>query len=131
MNGALLYAANENTQAYVAAGTVIDFGETVRRHGNNIILSGGNVEVEGAGFYSGIVNLSFTGAAGTATIQVYKNGVPIRGARVIRTTVADTSFVAAIPFAIRDKCCCGDVITVGISGVAGNVTNAAILTVKD
>lgn len=126
-----MYAANTSTQAYVATGTTINFGSVVRRYGNNIALSGGNVVVRGAGYYNVDVNIGFTGAAGTATIQVFKDGVAIPGATATITTAADTNFAVTIPTLIREVCCNESTITVVISGVAGNVVNAAIVVEKE
>ena len=130
MSKALLYAANTSTQAYVATGTVINFGNVVRRYGSNINLSGGNISVNGSGYYNIDAHFTFNGAAGTATIQLYKDGVAIPGAVATQVESATGTYAVTIPAVIREVCCCESTITAVISGVAGNVTNAAIVVEK-
>lgn len=130
MSKALILASNTNAQA-VANGGVVNFGSIVRRFGNCLYMSGGNVVAKGEGYYPLFVTLSFTATAGTATIQIYKDGVEIPGAKVVRTTVADTTFAITIPTAIRQRCCTESVIEVKINGVTANVVNASILMTKE
>lgn len=130
MSKALIYAANTNSQS-LANGAVINFGTPVRRFGNNLYMAGGNVEARGEGYYSGIANLSFAATAGTATVQVFKDGVAIPGAKATITIEAATNYQVAIPFVARQRCCNESTITVTISGVAPTVTNAAIEVVKE
>lgn len=130
MSKALILASNTNAQA-VANGGVVNFGNIVRRFGNCLYMSGGNVVAKGEGYYPLFVTLSFTATAGTATIQIYKDGVEIPGAKVVITTVADTTFAITIPTAIRQRCCAESVIEVKINGVTANVVNASILMTKE
>lgn len=132
MSRSILYAANTTAQTTVATGTVIDFGRIVRRYGSNLNLSGGNVTTMGMGYYDFDANVSFTaGGAGTATIQLYKDGTAIPGASATFTTESATRYAITIPFTTRDRCCCESTITAVVSGVAGSVTNAAINVAKD
>lgn len=124
-----LYGANTASQA-VAVGGAINFGNVIRRFGNNINLNGPNVTLSGAGYYDIDTNFTFTAAAGTATITLYKNGVPIPGATISRTTAADTIYTVSIPAIVREVCCAGSAITAVLSGVAGTFTDAAIVVEK-
>ena len=132
MSKSVLYAVNSSTQPFVATGTVVNYGLPVRRYGNNINVSGGNVVVDGIGYYSIDTNLTVTpSGAGTLLVQVYKDGVAIPGANITRTVAADTAYAVTIPAIIRQNCCCDSTITVEFSGVAGNISNAAMVAEKE
>lgn len=132
MSKSIIYAGNSNTQTSTATGTVVSFPTIVRRYGNNLALSGGNVVIRGAGYYTGYVNLTFEGTAtGTAVFTVYKNGVAIPYANASRSTADATIYNITIPFADRNTCCADEVYTVVASGVAVDITNAAILVEKE
>ena len=126
-----LYAANTNTQA-VAVNGVISFGNVVRRFGNNVGISGGNVIMNGAGYYDIDTNITFADtAAGTATIQLYANGTAIPGALAqITTGTANAVHSISIPAVVRNTCCADNIITAVVTGVAISVTNAAIVVEK-
>jgi len=131
MSKSVIYSANTNSQSVVATGSVINFGSIVRRYGQNLNLSGGNVVTSGIGYYNVDVNVSFTVASGTtATIQIFKDGVAVEGAEAILTTGTNT-YQATIPCLIRNNCCCESIITVVISGVGATVINASIVVEKE
>ena len=132
MSKSTIYASNTLTQDFVATGTTIDFGSIVRRYGNNTAMSGGNVVVDGVGYYSVDTNVTFSAdAVGTALIQLYKDGLAIPGAKASVTTAADTIYAISIPSIIRQTCCCNEgTISAIISGVAGTITNASIVVEK-
>ena len=126
MSKALMYAANSSTQT-IADGNVINFGSIIKRFGR-IDISGGNIITNGVGYYDIDVNLTIVGtSAGSAIIQIYSNGVMVPGACVTVATTANSTESITIPAAIRQKCCASETITVKISGISANVTNAAIL----
>lgn len=128
MSKSVIYAANTVSQT----GSVIDFGNIIRRYGCNLKLSGGNIEVTGAGYYDLDVNITFLASgAGTATIQVYFDGVAVPGAKVTFTTESATNYAISIPSIIKQNCNCTGTIAVVISGVAGNVSNAGIVVEKE
>lgn len=131
MSRSILYAANLNNQDFVAAGTIINFGNIIRRYGCNLNLSGGNVTIDGAGYYDTDINVTFTAAAGTVSIQIYKDGVAVPGAEATLTTAATTNYSLTIPAMIRENCCCESIITVVISGAVGTVSNATIKVEKE
>ena len=132
MSTSVLYAGNNVPVTTTVVGTVIPFSNIVRRYGKNLNVSGGNVVVNGEGYYSGIVNITYQGtAAGTVEFTVFKDGVEIPFANASATTAVDVINSAQIPFRVREKCCCESTITVVASGVAVDVTNSAISIEKD
>lgn len=131
MSKSILYAANTNPQTFIANGSIVNFGSIIRRYGCNVVLSGGNAVVDGQGYYDVDVNLTFTAAAGTVVVQIFKDGVAVQGAEATITTVADTSYAVTIPTIVRQSCCCESTITVVISGVAGTISNASIKVEKE
>lgn len=132
MSKSVLYTANTSTQPFVATGTIVNFGTPVRRYGNNINVSGGNVVVDGIGYYNLDTNLTVEATgAGALLVQVFKDGVAITGASATITVAADTTYAVTIPAIVRENCCCESTITVVVSGVAGNVTNAAMVVEKE
>lgn len=127
---ALLFATNTATQA-LTDGQAVNFGQPVRRYGKNIQLSGGNVVVNGEGYYPMIAALSFeAGAAATYTVQLYENGVAIPGARELIEAASGVIVSATVPGVVRIKCCEEKVITATISGGAATVENADIIVTK-
>lgn len=126
-----LYAVNTNEQA-TTIGAVINFGNVVRRFGQNINLSGGNVVLHGIGYYNISASFTIRGAsANVVDIQLYKNGTPITGAFVRRTGAVGNVCTLTIPeVMLREFCCNESVITAVITGDASTVTNATINVVK-
>lgn len=120
-----IYAVNTAEQD-IALGGVINFGSAVRRFGTNCNIAGGNVVIEGAGYYDIIASFTIEAAAGTTTISLYKDGLPIPGATATLTTVADTTYAMTIPAIVRNQCCIESVITAVVSGTAQTVSNATI-----
>lgn len=126
----LLYAANTIAQT-LTAGQYIGFGVPVRRYGRNIQMSGGNVTIDGEGYYPIIANVTgIAAAAGIVSVQLYENGVPIPGAIASATVAADDTFAVAIPTAVRIKCCEEKVVTAQLLTVGAEITNASILVEK-
>lgn len=124
-----LYAANTGTQS-VAAENLINFGGVVRRFGQYLKLSGGNVVAEGTGYYDVIANLTFTAdTAGEVNVYLYKDGIQIPGATVSVPGTADIEYAVTIPAIIRNRCCGESVITAK-ADVDINLTNAAISAKK-
>lgn len=123
---AILYAANTNAQA-VALNGIISFGDVVRRLGCNLNIANGTLISGSAGYTKIDTNFTVTAGAGTTTITLYKDGVPITGATASVVTTADQIVNIQIPAIVRDYRCCGSTITAVLSGAAGTVTNAAIV----
>lgn len=120
----LLYAVNAISQV----GPNVNFGDVVRRIGSNIQLSGGNPVIVGAGYYKIDSKFVVTLAdAGTATITLLEDGVPIPGANATFTVAAGT-YTVSIPAVVREVCCEKNTITATVS--TGTIVNASILIEK-
>lgn len=131
MSKSLIYAGNSNSQPTVATGTTIKFIDLVRRYGNNLKLSGGNVISNGAGYYEGEAKITYTGTgAGLVKFTVFRNGAEIPYANASATTAENVTNTATIPFVSRDVCCCDEIITVVASGAVVNVIDASIKVIK-
>lgn len=129
MGKSILYAVNPNDQT-VAVGSIVNFGNLVRRYGCDCNISGGNAVVKSTGFYNIDTNMDFTASAsGTVTITLYQDGVAIPGAFSTRTVVADAQYQITIPAVVRARCCfCNNsTITAVVSGQTVEVNNAAII----
>lgn len=128
----LLYAVNTLTQAIPATGTEINLGTATRSAGCNLSAAGGQIVVKGIGYYD--IDSNFTFAAtgtGTATLTLLKDGISIAGAtQSITIATAGDNVSFNIPAIIKQTCCKESVITAFITGVAGNITNAAIMAEK-
>lgn len=117
----LLYAVNASPQA----GPDVNFGSIVRKMGQNIQFSGGNPVIIGSGYYKIDSKFVVTLAeAGTATITLLEDGVPIPGATATFTVAAGT-YTVSIPAVVREICCEKNTITATVSN--GTVANASIL----
>lgn len=126
---ATIYAVNVLNQT-LADGDTINFGEVVRKSGNGYSLSAGNILVHGlTGLHDISTNVVFTStSAGTATLQLYKDGVAIPGARselaVLSGVVATLNIADAIA---KVACACEEaVITAVLSGVGADISSASI-----
>lgn len=124
----LVYMAN-TTQQTILAGGVVNFGTPVRRFGNNVNGSGGNVVLNGAGYYEANASVSVAvTTAGNYTVTLYKDGVAIPGA-VASAYVGTTPETININAIIREMCCCESTITATVSG-DGTISNASIIVKK-
>ena len=124
-----LYAANTVEQA-VAEGALVNFGSIVRRFGQNLNLSGGQVVANGSGYYDVIVNMTFTAdTAGEVNATLYKDGMPVTGATISVPGSTGIEYAVTIPALIRNKCCCETVFSVKADADI-TITNAAIVVKK-
>lgn len=123
-----LYAANRSTQVIPeGVPTVIDFGQIVRRFGNQIDMSGGNVSIKSAGYYDMDTNFILSATAGEVRIQLFQNGSPVPGAYAALTAVADTLYSVTIPDIVKNTCCSEEVITAVVTSDSEvTISNAAI-----
>jgi hypothetical protein len=133
MSKSVLYAVNTAAQTIPATGAIINFGSAVRRYGCNLNASGGNVEISGCGYYDIDANVTFTAAAaGAAVIQLFMDGVAVTGAKATITIgAANEAQTVNIPALARMTCDCTSTLTAVISGLAGTVTNAAIVAERE
>lgn len=130
MSTAILYAANGNQQT-VTVNNAISFGNVVRRYGCKVRLEGGNAVVSAPGYYAVDVDIDLIGSAtGVVGIQLYKDGVPVPGAKAERTSAAATRYALAIPAVVRHTCCGEGVLTVVLTGQDATITSAAIRVIK-
>lgn len=130
---AALYAANTTAQT-LAAGATIALGSIIRRFGNDrccnptINLSGSGITLNEFGYYK--VNARVTDAptaAGTVTITLLQDGVPIPGAVASNTAVAASNPTSVTAGAIvRVAGCASSTITAVLTAGAGSVTNVSV-----
>lgn len=121
-----IYTANTTSNAISAGGTV-PLGSVIRRYGNNCRLSGNQIDLEGAGYYSVKGTVTLTGTvAGTAVVTLYKDGVAVPGAVASLTVAADTVYTVPVIALVRNLCCNVSALTLGISGVAMTVNSVGI-----
>lgn len=126
----VLYAAN-TAQQTIATGGIVNFGNAVRRYGQNANIIGGNVVLSGSGYYEIAANITFSpNGAGPVVVRILQDGAPIPGAVFERTTAASLIYSGEIPVIVRVQCCRDSVITVEMTGATNTVTNAAIVVEK-
>lgn len=126
---ATIYAVNLSEQT-LADGDQINFGSIVRRCGCGYDLAAGSVVTRRLiGLHDISVNVIFEAtSAGVATLQLYKDGVAIPGARAALTILSGVVASLSVADAItRVSCGCEEsVITAVLSGISADVTSAAI-----
>ena len=133
MSRSLIQTVNQSTQA-VANNSIISLGSVLRRFGCNCRLSGNAIEVDGQGYYT--IDADVTVApttAGTVTVALYNNGVPITGAIATGSvSTAGNPVTLPITTTIRQGCCCdsADSITCVLVTGTGNVTNISVRVEK-
>lgn len=127
-----LYAAMQTPTA-VAVGGVIPLGSLIRRYGCDISLNGNAVNIVGgnqsAGYYDVDASLTVAPtAAGTVTVTLFKDGVPVPGATASATAAAADDVVDLnIPALVRQVCCAaGSALTLVLTGAAATVNNVAL-----
>lgn len=116
-----------NTDAAVLEGGIIPMGAIVRRFGACLDLNGNGITVRGDGYYA--VDSSITvepTAAGTVTVQLLLDGVPVAGATASETATAAAPVNLSVVGVIRDCCASGArTLTMQLVTGAGNVANIA------
>lgn len=125
-----LYTVNNGVQA-VAEDGVINLGSVIRRFGNNINLLGNGIIVNGAGYYEVDANVTINATtAGTVTVSLYKDGVPVQGA-VATVSVASGVYVTVpIHALIREFGCCverNSTLTFVLGGEDETVENISVI----
>lgn len=117
-----IYVSNTSPNAVAVNGT-IPLGTTIRRYGCNIQQAGQGVVITGTGYYDITTSITLLGTtAGTAVVQLYRDGVPVAGAQA-KTTLAAGSYANVNLTAImREQCCnSSSTLTAVLSGVAATV----------
>ncbi len=130
----VLYVVNNTAQNVVENGTVA-LGNIVHRNcQSQANLQGNAINIIGTGYFTIDVTATFTGSVGTATLQLYQNGVAIPGAVASQTiTTADTE-TRSISFTVEilKRCGCNYMpITLVNTGTELSITNVAIRVKRD
>lgn len=129
----LIYTANTTSQT-VPVGGAINLGSIKRRTGCALSMSGDTVTMHKSGYYDVYVGVSATPtAAGTVTVTLYQDGVPVSGASSSATVAAtDTTVSLSFPSVVR-LCgeCCTSNLTLVVSGVETAINNVCVKVVKD
>ena len=131
----VLYTVDSTTQA-VASGGTVGLGSVVHRNcQSQATLNGNGINIIGNGYFTIDVSAVYNGSAGTATLELQRNGVAIQGATSTETIGTTDTEVHSISFTteILRSCRCSpmDTITLVCSGVALNVINVAIRVKRD
>lgn len=134
MSRSLIQTTNQASQV-VAVDSTIGLGSVLRRFGCNCRLNGNAIEIDGEGYYTIDADIIATpDAAGTVTVALYENGLPIQGA-IASTTVAATDTCVTLPITttVRRSCCCtgGESITCRLIEGASTVSNVSLRVVKE
>lgn len=118
--------------AALTTGSIIPLGTTNRRFGKNIRQDGNGITICGAGYYE--INAAFTAtgtAAGTITITMLENGVPVQGATASATVAAAGIVTLPIVALTRISCCdSAKTITFQLTGTGITINNAAVVVTK-
>lgn len=132
MSKSLIYTVNESAQN-VLDGGLANLGAVVRRFGCNCALSGNGIVIDGVGYYRiSAIATAIPDAAGTLTLTVLKDGVPVTGLIADETVAAaDTSVTLPLNGVVRIPCCgSAATLTFQLSGVDCDVTNIAVTVEK-
>ena len=121
------------TPASVAIGSTVPLGTTIRRFGCNIAQDGNAITIKGKGYF--LVTASVTAApaaAGTVTVSMSKDGVPVSGATA-SGSVSTAANPTALPITaiVRNACDCdSSALSFTLDGTASSVQNVAVTVVK-
>ena len=128
-NNSLIYLATP-TSASVAEDGVLPLTTIVRRRGSSIQQSNDSIVLGAPGYYHVSVSTTFTApAAGTVTVRLLQNGVPVQGATASTTITTATTEVRSLSFdAIVRVPCCGTpaILTIINDEIAITTSNIAI-----
>ena len=131
----LIYAANTNSTAVVANGT-LPISTVVRRRGSDANLGGNSIVITdtGSNYYLVSVTATFTvPVAGDVSLTLQQNGTNVTGATASTSVTTATTEVRSLSFTaiIRTfNSCSIDNLTVINSGVAATYSNIAISVEK-
>lgn len=131
MSKSVIQIINNTSQAIVENGT-INLGSVVARFGPNLSMSNGALNIVGAGYYGIAVSATILPSAeGQVTMELYQNGVSIKGASATINATSTTVPVTLTlpPTMVRinyNGCPCErlpESITLVLSTGAGTVSN--------
>lgn len=127
-------AYNNETQDFTASTTVLNIdGTPVVDTGCSLSLNTASIRVNKSGLYHISADVTYTPtAAGTATIQFFKDGVALPCAVNTQTVVADNTYTSHIETDLVIQTCCAirPLITLTIGGVTGTVAHTCVGAVK-
>ena len=131
MSRAALYTVNATDQI-VAAGGQISPGGIIRRFGCNADIVGGNITLNGSGYYEVSAQITLTGTtAGNTTIELLKDGVAIPGAETELTLAVGVVDTIGINTIVRQMCFDGaSTLTFVLTGTAATVNNISTVVTK-
>ena len=116
------------TPTEVPVDGMLPLGSIIRRYGCAANLNGNAVNITNAGYYD--VDASVTvapTAAGTVTVTLVKDGVPIPGATASAAAAAGAPTVLSFPALVRQPCCAaGAALSLQLTGAAATVSNVAL-----
>lgn len=131
-NGALYVTGGRSLAT--TTGEIVPLGTVVRKFGNNISYGNGTIYLRDRGYYD--IDAAFViepSAAGTVTVQMYKNGVPVQNAFAsISVTTTDVVETICIPAIMRVRCNCDDPVEITYQVTSGTVEvlNASATVIK-
>lgn len=112
-----------------ASGATLPLGATIRRFGCNLGMSGNGIIASGCGYYRVAANVTITPAtAGTYTLGLLKDGMPVPGAMQVAAVAAGTPASLEVGALVRNQCC-GETSTLTLSLTAA--TTPATVTVDN
>ena len=132
MSKSAIYTAL-TTAIPVAVGATIPLGATIRRFGVNVNQDGNSITVTGRGYFKITASATVVpNAAGTVTVALNKDGVPVAGAEASETVAAAATEVAVpIVAIVRNVCECDSaVLSFDLLGAASSVENFAVVVEK-
>ena len=113
--------------------TLVLQGTPVTDSGCSLTLNPSSITVNKSGLYHFAADVTVNPiAAGTAVIQLFKDGVPLLCAVATVTATTDSIFTAHVETDLCLNACCANnpTIAVVVSGVAGTVTNLCVGALK-
>lgn len=128
----LIYTANSEAAA-IPVGGMVPLGTVVRRFGCNCQLSGNGIVCQGNGYYKVDADVVLTPtAAGTVTVTLLSDGVPVPGATASATVAAAaTTVTLPIDTVVRNRCCDdSQTLTLQVTGAASALVNVAVVVEK-
>ena len=123
----LAFITNTQPQAVATNGNVI-FTTMSRKANCGIKLQDNNIILKKSGYYLVSGGITFTGAVGNASIQLYKNGSVVVGAISTESISTANTQVKTLPVNAIVRVFNGEIglITLVNTGVALNITNASL-----
>jgi hypothetical protein len=125
-----IYTGN-SASSVLTTGSTVPLGTTVRRFGNSLTQNGNSISITKYGYYEAFVSVTAAPtAAGTISIQMYLNGVPLSSATAAASvTTAGNSVNLCVPAVIRLYDDTAAALSIVLTGAA-TVTNVSLAVEK-